>query len=568
MVKQRRSGHPTGRFLGILLLGLIVFITWNSSIARAAEGEWVGRVESMPASGFIGDWVVQGRAFTTTSNTEFRQDKGAFALGVCVEIEYIGQSSPFQTTKIATKSSDDCGSNPSPTTTTTPNGTSTPAASSTPNPSPSATPSETASVTATPTGAREVNARVEQMPTNGLLGTWMIGGVAYQVDASTRLRQEKGPFVIGACVEVEYNANVTPQTVYKLATKNSDDCTPGGTPSGTPSATATALPVGFEGELFGILQSFPVGLVGEWNIGGMTFTANATTEFQQRNGAFSVGATVKIHFTSDAAGINLAREIETKFDNDDNGNDDDGNGAFEGAEGHAFGTIESLPTENLLGDWLVGGITYTVNADTQLNQTQGDFTVGSKVRVKYFMNSSGQRLARKIAISNGESGTDDSSHFTLFSFVDSMPATGLLGDWWLDNLSFLATNETQFKEDHGRLGLGAYVKVEYFLRNGRPVLHELETHVPPGAGDNLKIGNIQSAGNQATAAGIHNTIWTIGGENYTVTPATDLNDVQGELVIGATALVNSYSAADGSQVATQIRGVTLDQHLYLPIAER
>ena len=38
----------------------------------------------------------------------------------------------------------------------------------------------------------------------------------------------------------------------------------------------------------------------------------------------------------------------------------------------------------------------------------------------------------------------------------------------------------------------------------------------------------------------------VGGVSYTVTPATDLNDIQGALVLGKTVLVNSYSAADAS----------------------
>ena len=50
------------------------------------------------------------------------------------------------------------------------------------------------------------------------------------------------------------------------------------------------------------LQSFPVGLVGEWNVAGMTFVADASTEFKQRNGPLKSAAPSR--FTStDAAGV-------------------------------------------------------------------------------------------------------------------------------------------------------------------------------------------------------------------------------------------------------------------------
>ena len=64
------------------------------------------------------------------------------------------------------------------------------------------------------------------------------------------------------------------------------------------------------------------------------------------------------------------------------------------------------------------------------------------------------------------------------------------------------------------------------------------------------------------------TTWVVGGVSYAVTPATDLNDVQGALAVGSTAVVNSYPAGDGSRIATQIRGVTLGERVFLPAVVR
>ena len=133
---------------------------------------------------------------------------------------------------------------------------------------------------------------------------------------------------------------------------------------------------------------------------------------------------------------------------------------------------------------------------------------------------------------------------------------------------FVAGATAQFKEEHGLLGVGAYVAVEYSVVNGVNQVHEIETHVPPGAGPLLDIGTIDDKGGTLAAAGVQATTWVIGGVSYTVIPATDLNDVQWALAVGSTAVVNSYLAADGSRVATQIRGITLSDHLFLPVVGR
>lgn len=54
-----------------------------------------------------------------------------------------------------------------------------------------------------------------------------------------------------------------------------------------------------------------------------------------------------------------------------------------------------------------------------------------------------------------------------------------------------------------------------------------------------------------------------GGRSYVVNDATN---VSSSVAVGSNALVNSYTAADGAQVATSISSVTLDHMLYLPAA--
>lgn len=632
-----------------LLLGVILSIMWIGSEARAEDSGWIGKVETMPTGGLIGEWRIGGRLVTTTNNTEFRPEKGPFVVGACVAVKTVGETAPFQAMRMVTKEAKECLPGATPSVTRTPEGAETPVATETTTPDDDDGDDDDREVA-------KVTALVEVMPVRGLWGRWVIEGVEYVVGPRSRLRQEKGPFAVGACVEVEYVVGATPRPVRKMETKRRHECAHDGTPAATPTLIPTMPPVStpgaefevygrveslpeglignwvvdgvtylataeteFERErgnfavgrcvkihalnttpvptireienergyhcahddddhdefhgagiLFGKIQSLPTdGLMGEWNIGGMTFVVTNTTELKARDGQFAVDVMVKVRFVVDADGVNLARKIEIKWASDDDGHDDDGNGNFEGAEGHAFGKIEKLPASgDLIGEWVIGAISYTVTAETRIVEPQGNFAVGAKVRVKYYTDAQGNRIARMIKTTNENSGAEDPSHFTLFAFVDQMPPSGFAGEWILDHIAFVATGETKFVEEHGTLGVGAYVKVEYFIRNGRNVIHELETQVPPGAGDDNNVGTIESMGDGLIAAGANAINWTIGGKSYTITPATDLNDLQSDLAVGSTALVNSYTAADGSLVATQVSGITLDNRLFLPTAKR
>lgn len=591
-----------------------------STTPQAGEQETQGRINRLPV-GLIGEWIIGGVAYHTTVNTEFNFAEGPVVIGACVKLHFVTANRPFIITELETTAAADC-SGVAPTVPTMPS-------------------SNTAKVVAL----------IDAMPERGLMGLWTIGGVQYQVSPGARLRQEGGPFAVGACVEVEYVVDTTPRQVRRLETERGDDCSEA-TPVATPSLVPTAPPIGtpgaefelygrvdslpenlignwvvdgvtyvttsetefkqergnfavgrcvkihgistttpatiteienargfrcahnsddeFQGEgvLFGKIQSLPTdGLLGEWNVGGMTFIVTDTTKLNQEHGTFAVDVTVKIHFVVDANGNNYAREIEAKFADDDDGHDHDGDGTFEGAEGHAFGSIEIMPAD-LIGQWTISGITYTVTADTRFVEPKSAFAVGAKVRVKYYTTAAGERMIRMLKTTHENSGADDASHSTIFAFVDQMPPSGFVGTWVLDHIAFVAMPQTKFTEENGTLGVGAYVKVEYFIRDGRNVIYELETQVPPGAGDDSTIGEVESTGDGLAAASANGVTWVIGGKSYTVTPATDLNDLQSPLTAGSTALVNSYTAADGSQVATQIVGVTLNNRLYLPVVNR
>jgi hypothetical protein len=109
------------------------------------------------------------------------------------------------------------------------------------------------------------------------------------------------------------------------------------------------------------------------------------------------------------------------------------------------------------------------------------------------------------------------------------------------------------------------VEVEYFDQNGQQVIHKLECAVPPGAGDDDQIGEIEDVDNSGdTQVRGAAQAWTVDGVPYLVTPATKLSETGGLLVVGAGAMVNSFVDANGAHVATSIRGIGELHEVYLP----
>ena len=545
MVQQTRPWQKERWALVALLFGLFLSILWTGSAVKADdEAKATALIDQMPANGLVGVWQIGGINYQVAPGARLRQEEGPFVVGACVEVEY-APGAPHIVHKMQTKHQHDCADDPDATPTMVP----------------------TAPPVGTPGTEFEVYGRVESLPA-GLIGEWVVDGVTFVADSSTEFQHEHGGFAVGRCVKLHASSTTTPATILEIENERGFHCTANhhgdeGDDDGDNDGEHHA-----HGVIFGRLQSFPETLVGDWNVGGMTFVAISTTQFIQHSGVFTVGAMIKVQFMVDANGANQARRIETKSSNNHHGHHDDGDGNFEGDQGHAFGTIDELPADGLIGLWIIGGNPYSVTAETGIMEPPTNFVIGAKVRVKYFTDANGDRIVSKLQTTTEDSGADDASHSTLFATVDEIPASGFVGDWILDNMTFVATDTTKFEEEQGVLGVGAYVKVEYFVQDGIKIIHELEVHVPPGAGDDLRFGEIESTGDGVAAAAIRGTVWKVAGTSYTVTPATDLDDLQSAITVGSTAVVNSYTAADGSQVATQIRGVTMNNRLYLSIIQR
>ena len=127
----------------VLCTAVLVLFTviWSAQSALASDSGLVGRIEAMPPQGLLGEWAVGGLHFVTSGATEFRQERGEFAIGRCVEVEYVTVAEQNLATKVATKSNDDCQGDDTPTVTP-------------PNVTPTVTPAPTGSVRSASTTRR------------------------------------------------------------------------------------------------------------------------------------------------------------------------------------------------------------------------------------------------------------------------------------------------------------------------------------------------------------------------------------------------------------------------------
>jgi len=495
------------------------------------ESDIKGKIDSLPNSAdLLGVWTVNGMDYTVDAQTVFMDAKSQYVVGACVEIKYDSSTSPYVAYQI--KLDNDCNGNGG--------------------------------------GGdgggdhgnhdNQFRGAIESLPPSGLIGTWTVRGTEFDVTADTRLEAEYGAFAPGLCVEIKYDPSTTPYTALKIEGKREYEC---GNSSGGGNGGGDHRD---EGEVYGMLQSFPAGLIGEWQIGNLTFQADSSTRFEQEHGQFAVGAMVKVDFYTTADGVNHAKEIKVKYEGNGNGGDHGGDhgGSHEGAEGNAYGSIDTFPA-NLTGDWVIGGLTYTADASTRFEQEHGSFAQGVWVKVKYHQDANSNRIADKIETKNEQAGGGQEQS-KLVGFVESAPATGFMGEWVVGGETFVADQRTQFEEEHGLLAVGAYVELKYTSVNGVKTLHEIHTEVPPGAGDVDDVGEIEDMGGPTAVSVDAVSTWRIDGQNYVVSDATRLNDGAAPLAVGSTVVVNSYTATDGTLVATSVTGIEISHQVFLPLA--
>lgn len=249
-----------------------------------------GVIESLPAGGLIGEWVISGRHVMVDASTEINQDKGPAEVGAPVHVEARWQSNG---TLLATR----------------------------------------IVVLARPAWALvRFKGVIQSLPADGLIGEWVIrtdeGERTVQVTERTWMDEHAGRAQVGARVQVEAlrreNGSLwalrikvlPPEVTVTPHPTRTPRPTPTPRPTRTPQPTqpprATPTPTLREVQFEGRIQNRPMERNGLWRIAGRDVLVTQQTKIDEEEGRAVVGAWVEVEGWQGPIGPVIAREIEVK----------------------------------------------------------------------------------------------------------------------------------------------------------------------------------------------------------------------------------------------------------------
>lgn len=308
--------------------------------------EIFGAIELLPPAGArIGDWKVAGTFVRVTAQTKIEQEAAPVVLGACAEVQ------------------------------------------GTRNPDNSLTASKI-EITAGIAGCRESNNNSpnEELEFRGTVQTappsgsqlWIISGRRVTVSSSTQLSPPGRPLAAGNCVEVKGELESDNSiTAARIQTLGNGVCNNG-------------LDRQADVSFFGTITTLPAGgLIGNWNVNGLTVTVTATTRVVTGDGAIAVGRCVQVKGDFAANNTLNARQIEGRPA-----------GACAPATGaYRFeGPIEAIPPGALAGTWKVGGRDVIADNATVVDSTSGAVILGACAAVSGAIQPAGAIRASRIEI--------------------------------------------------------------------------------------------------------------------------------------------------------------------------
>ncbi len=296
----------------------------------------------------------------------------------------------------------------------------------------------------------------------------------------------------------------------------------------------------------GTISALPSsGLTGDWTVAGKTVHVTALTEIRQDDGAAAVGAVVEVRGSLHADGSVDASRIEVKV-------------AAPGAGGNPeendfVGAIQSLPgTASLIGDWTVGGKTVHVTASTRLNQEDGVFAVGASVEVKGAARADGSIDATQIELKSGVPGGPPSGETNFRGVIESLPGTGVVGDWKVSGKTVHVTAVTRVEQSSGTLMVGAFVEVQGTTRSDGSIdAVKIEVKFAPPAGTPAPTEFRGAVESLPAAAGFVGDA-VVSGRTVHIATTTRIDQEDGALAVGAMVEVKGTARTDGSIDATRI----------------
>jgi hypothetical protein len=215
-----------------------------------------------------------------------------------------------------------------------------------------------------------------------------------------------------------------------------------------------------------------------------------------------------------------------------------------------YGKIDSFP-DQLIGEWIVDGNSYTADDHTEFREEHGPFSIGACVEVVYINdNLGGGKQALKIQTEYAykcESQQDPLSEAS--GVVITFPEE-LVGTWVVGSATYTATTNTRFEQEEGPFLVGGCVDVKYVSATHEAVeIATTDNQECGGEGEEHFYGLIDVVPPAYTST-ITST-WVISGVDFISTPETEFNSDHGPLVVGACAKVE-YQVVDGQNMTNEI----------------
>lgn len=253
-----------------MMLGLVLLSCAGPAAAQSAgepgnqmnyTGKLYGIVESMPAQGHAGEWVIGGTKVQVSRDTYIKEKRGRAAVGAYVEVKGQQSGDSFTAYKIEVEGSSDTAQSPYP---------------------------------------GKFYGTVESMPDTGRDGIWVINGRDILVTANTRIEEEYGKAAPGAFVEVKGDYSGKTFTAYKIEIKGEKRYqesapAPERAYPGKPRDYFPQHERVFNSRLEGVIEGMPKsGYEGIWVIQGRKIEVTSKTIINETGGSAAVGAFARV----------------------------------------------------------------------------------------------------------------------------------------------------------------------------------------------------------------------------------------------------------------------------------
>lgn len=305
-------------------------------------------------------------------------------------------------------------------------------------------------------------------------------------------------------------------------------------------------------DAYGVVNSFPQGLVGSWTVDNVVYTATQDTHFRMDAGPFYVGACVHVHFDPNG---NVASLIETE----------EHDKCSETASQYLLGIINQVPTtytstitdtSGVTATWVISGIQFVSTPKTEFDTEHGPLAVGTCASVKYSQ-VNGENVAREISSEWMYKCLGPVAFNQAFGYVVTYPPD-FNGTWVISNtagmsLTFMTTpTSTMVVKNEHPLTTGACVNVKYYTSQGvnnavRVV--PIDQHACQGHLTSFQLPSkiYATIDSMPTPSGTLTGTWTLAGVNFTATQTTRFEQEEGAFAVGNCAEGN-YDPTNGAML--------------------